>query len=172
MHDDQNIGALITEHQQRLYGYIHSLTGDRAASWDILQETNLVIWRKRAEFESIANFASWALTIARFQVLAHLRDRSREPLSVLSQDLMEVFGDEPEALNEQWDDRLHALRRCRRKLPERSQLLLNLFYDRGLLIPEIAERMQMKPNAIKQAIFRVRRILADCIETQTAEPTA
>ena len=44
---------LLTESQNRLYGYIFSLVGDPNRSKDILQEANLVLWRKIDEFSEI-----------------------------------------------------------------------------------------------------------------------
>ena len=40
----------LTESQNRLYGYIYSLVGDHHAAADVLQECNLVLWRKFGEF--------------------------------------------------------------------------------------------------------------------------
>ena len=36
--------------QRKLYAYIHTLVDDSTAAWDVLQETNVVLWRKQAEF--------------------------------------------------------------------------------------------------------------------------
>jgi len=166
MNIDSEIGLLITENQQRIYGYIHSLCGDRSASWDILQETNLVIWRKRDEYEPGSRFVSWAMSIARFQVLAHLRDRAREPYQIMTPDLLDVFGEEPEIACESWDERIVALRTCRQKLPKKGAMLLGLFYDQDLPLDRIASRMGMNANSVKQALFRARRSLQECIETQ------
>ena len=41
---------LLTENQNRIYGYIYSLLGNFERSADVLQETNLVLWRKNSEF--------------------------------------------------------------------------------------------------------------------------
>ena len=72
---------------------------------------------------------------------------------------MEVFGDEPEVENEMWDDRLQALKECRGGPPSRGAMLLALFYDQGLSVQRVGERLGMKTNAVKQAISRVRRSL-------------
>ena len=86
----------ITESQQRLYRYIYSLTGNSASSWDILQETNIVLWKKQADFAPGTRFDSWSYTIARFQVLAYLRDRKRKPVSILTPELVEAFAEDAE----------------------------------------------------------------------------
>ena len=60
---------LMTEHQGRLYAYVLSLLGDPDQANDVLQETNLVLWRNAGEFQMGSNFRAWAFRIAHFQVM-------------------------------------------------------------------------------------------------------
>ena len=62
----------LAENQNRLYGYVYSLVGDHAQAADVVQETNMVLWRKLDEFDPQRPFLPWAFTIGRFQVLAHI----------------------------------------------------------------------------------------------------
>ena len=77
----------LTESQNRLYGYIYSLVGDHHAAADVLQECNLVLLRKFGEFREGAEFIPWAFGIARFQVMAHLRDAKRKKARFVDADL-------------------------------------------------------------------------------------
>ena len=52
--------------QPALYAYVGSLTGGSAGVADVVQETNLLIWEKRDDFESGTNFKAWAFRIAYF----------------------------------------------------------------------------------------------------------
>ena len=63
-HDDGKIVELITGHQQLLYGYIVSLLYRSQDAQDVLQETNLILWEKRATAPQESDFGSWACTIA------------------------------------------------------------------------------------------------------------
>jgi RNA polymerase sigma-70 factor, ECF subfamily len=158
-----DFARLITESQQRLYGYISSLVGNTAASWDILQETNIVLWRKQEEFRPGSSFEAWSFVVARFQVLAYLRDRKRDPMCVLTPELLETFGSDPETEASQFSDRLAALRRCRNRLGAKSCRLIDLHYEQGFSMNEIATRLGSNANAIKQAMLRIRRSLLECI---------
>ena len=71
---------LLVAHQPRIYGFVYSLVGDRAAADDVLQEVSTVLWRKFNDFEHGTNFNAWALNIARFSVLEWRRKQSRAPL--------------------------------------------------------------------------------------------
>jgi len=101
----------LTENQTRLYGYVYSLLGDHALASDIVQETNLVLWRKMDEFAPETPFLRWAFAIARFQVLTHLRDRRRDRL-LLDADLIQAVSDEAEQQAEHLEAIRAALRPC------------------------------------------------------------
>ena len=99
----------LAEQQNRLYGYVYSLVGDHSRAADVLQETNLVLWRKIDEFDSAKPFLAWAFGVARFQVLAHLRDQKRDRL-LLDAELVDVISDEAERQAGQMDQLRDALR--------------------------------------------------------------
>ena len=55
----------VMEHQRELYAFILSMLPNLTEADDVLQETNMVLWRKREEFEPGTNFGAWARTVAR-----------------------------------------------------------------------------------------------------------
>ena len=158
----------IAEHQNRLYGYIFSMLGDHSRASDVLQETNLVLWRKKEEFRSWEPFLPWAFSIARFQVLAHIRDRGREKC-LLDSELVEVLADETERQAERFEEFRHALRGCMSKLTPEHQEMVQQRYFHATSIDKLAESMGKGASAVKVALLRIRRTLADCIQRQMAE---
>ena len=56
--------ALLTSNQSRLYAYVLSLVGDRQQAQDVMQETNIVLWRKASQFTLGTNFGAWMLKVA------------------------------------------------------------------------------------------------------------
>ncbi len=156
----------LTENQNRLYGYIFSLVGDHHAAADVLQECNLVLWRKTGEFRAGSAFIPWAFGIARFQVLAHLRDRQREEARLLNPELVELLAGEVEAQAGQFEELRGALRHCVAKLPEQSRELVDRRYFRKHPVQTIADEMQRKLSAVKVALMRIRDGLRQCIERE------
>ena len=62
-----------------------------------------------------------------------------------------------------------ALRRCMSDLPREKMELLRLRYYRAMPIAEIAKSMERKADAVKVALLRVRRRLADCMHRRMQE---
>ena len=162
----------LTESQNRLYGYIYSLVGDHHAAADVLQECNLVLWRKCGEFREGSEFIPWAFGIARFQVMAHLRDAKRKQARFVDADLVELLHEEVEAQAGQFEEMRAALRQCVSKLAPSSRDLVESRYFRKLAIQVIADETERNLSAVKVALLRVRQALRECIERQLAKENA
>ena len=157
----------LTEHQNRLYGYVYSLLGNHSRAADVVQETNLVLWRKVHEFDPDKPFAPWAFAIARFQVLAHLRDQGRDRM-LLDESLVATISDEVESQAQQIDVLRSALRPCLRALSTRNQELIQQRYFRAMSTRAIASAMDRTVSSVKVALLRVRQNLAQCVERRIA----
>jgi len=153
----------LAENQNRLYGYVFSLLGNHTRAADVVQETNLVLWRKVAEFQQDKPFLPWAFAIARFQVLAHLRDHKRDRC-LLDNDLVERLSRDLEQQSERLDALRAGLRACLKLLPQEQRRLIELRYFNQRSIKNIAVEIGKTSGAIKVAMLRVRRTLAACIE--------
>ncbi|MBA2117045.1 sigma-70 family RNA polymerase sigma factor [Bremerella alba] len=158
---------LLTENQNRLYGYIFSLIGERSHTADVLQETNLVLWRKIDQFDPRRPFLPWAFSIARFQVLANLRDRKRDRV-LLNSELIESMSSEAESMAGQIDGIREALSRCVQQLNSANRQLIQRRYFEAESLDEIAETSNRTAGAIKVALLRVRKQLAQCIQHRLA----
>lgn len=156
----------LTESQNRLHGYIYSLLGNWHAADDVLQECNLVLWRKFSEFRADGDFLAWAFGIARFQVMAHLRDRHREEKRLLLPELVDLLHHELTQSAAHAEVRMGTLRQCLERLPPKSRSLIDLRYFRNLSMEEISGQIRFSLSATKVALLRVRRALKECMESR------
>jgi len=157
----------LTGSQNRLFGYVYSLLGDRSRAADVLQETNLVLWRKIDEYDAQKPFLPWAFAIARFQVLAHLRDQRRDRM-LLDAELAETLSSEVQQQVEQVDAVRQALQPCMQSLSEDQRKMIQQRYFQSMSMAEISAAAGKPASAIKMAIMRIRKRLAGCIESRLA----
>jgi RNA polymerase sigma-70 factor (ECF subfamily) len=73
----EHIVQLLTNAQQQLTRYVRTLVPNRSDAEEVLQETNLFVWRHADEFEVGTNFAAWVCKIAYYQVLTFRKRQSR-----------------------------------------------------------------------------------------------
>ncbi|MEK6237905.1 MAG: sigma-70 family RNA polymerase sigma factor [Planctomycetales bacterium] len=161
---------LLTSHQGRLYAYVLSLMGDPDQARDVMQETNAVLWRKSAEFQLGTSFSAWMLKTAYYQVMAHRQKISRDRL-VFDDSLASKLAEEVADRSETMEERQQLLRECLGTLNDRHRDLIRARYQDGFTLASVAAAMNRTTNAIKQALFRARASLIDCVRAKMGEAT-
>lgn len=149
--------------QARLFAYIAVLLGDAEAASDVLQETNLVLWRKSHEFVEGTDFNAWVSAVARFQVLAHLRDARRDRHH-FDADVVEELAVVAENAVQDLDDRRTALRKCLETLNPGHRRLLQIRYLEERSVEETASASGRTVAGVVTTLGRLRRALLACIQ--------
>jgi RNA polymerase sigma-70 factor, ECF subfamily len=158
---------LITSHQSQLYAYIFALVRNREDTEDIFQSVCIILWRKFESFRFGSSFFSWARQTAIFVVRNALKTKksavhvSEELLDVLAETDVNVQDDVTDAY-------LAALRRCREKLNDADEQLLDLRYVDELSSREIADRTGRPQQGVCHSLMRIRRLLFECIRLELA----
>ena len=158
--------SLLTAEQANLHRYILTLLGNYDAASNVLQETNLVLWRKVDQFESGTSFSAWSRKIAYWQTLAYLRDRKRDK-HVFSEELVRQLSARSVLEIDVSETRI-ALRHCLAELTSRHRNLIKERYGKNLSIGDMAKKLGDQPSAVKVRLHRIRRALQQCIEKQMA----
>ena len=153
----------LTEKQLPLRVYIFSALGNHAHGQDVLQKTNLALWRKADEYDPERPFLPWAMGIARFEVLAFFRDRQRDR-HLFEPDVAEAMLSRAAIQMDELPARQAALRRCVSEIAPEHRQWLDLRYLRGGSLAEIAEKAGRTVDSVKSAMMRVRKSLRKCIE--------
>lgn len=158
----------MTDCQSLLYAYIYSLVGDANQAQDILQETNIVLWRRCDELCQASDFAGLARRMAYYQVLASRRDQKRDRL-LFSDVVVAQLAEGIDARVDEMDQRQEALRRCLDELVPRQRELICQRYRNGMTTAELARKVGRSPGALDVAIHRIRKLLLGCIQRRLAE---
>ena len=161
----------LTQSQSRLYAFILSLMGNADQASEVLQETNLILWKKADQFQLGTNFIAWAFKVARFQVMAYRQRMGRERL-VFNDQILEGVAEEFESRSDLFEDKQRALVQCLEKLQPKQRQLITDRYEGRMPVNQIAKRMTQSANAIAVAIYRVRVNLMKCIESSIAREQA
>ena len=164
---DSYIQQLVTL-QTRLYAYILTLLADAEAAEDVLQETNLILYRKAADFTEGTNFDAWAFRTARNQCLAYWTLRGRDRL-ILDDQILYQSASAVETSQVELDRRREALRDCLQRLPDHQRELVQARYEAGGSVIGIAKTQGSTESAISQALYRIRAALSRCIQARLSQ---
>lgn len=153
----------MTRCQNRIFGYIVSLIGSLEDAHDVLQNTNLVLWEKAADYDASRDFIAWSFGIARMQCLAHVRDRRRDKLR-FSDAMIERIGQAVAERAPEHDARRTALHECMDALPPQQAELIQNRYRAGSSVQHLAEQLDRPVGSVSQSLYRIRQLLADCVQ--------
>ena len=153
----------LTGCQNRLYAYVLSLIPDPEAAREVAQNANVSIWKNAANFDPDTDFGAWACTMAYFAVLAYRRDRRRERL-VFDDDVMESLAETAGRRGDDEGPQIEALEQCMGQLSPSHHDLLSRRYGDGLSIQEIAQRRGCSAGGLATRLYRIRKVLLDCIQ--------
>ncbi|MCC7420758.1 MAG: sigma-70 family RNA polymerase sigma factor [Planctomycetaceae bacterium] len=156
-----------TRSQRQIYLYILSQVPSPVDADEILQETNLVIWRKVDRFQLGTNFLAWAYQIAGLEVLKFRERRHRDRLR-FSEEFIERVADEVEGVSDQLEARRLAMLACIEKLRPADRELIEERYSTGENGLSVARKKGRPANSVYQSLGRIRRALLECITRRLA----
>ena len=158
---------LFTRYQRRLFLHILAQVPHPVDAEEILQETNVIAWRKFQQFEAGTNFLAWVSRIATFEIMKYRSQRRRERLQ-FSEEFLNAVAQESLAREDELELRRAALVECIQKLRDRDRELIQLRYAPGESGKGLAENLGRPANSVYQSLGRLRRTLLECIERQLA----
>jgi len=154
-------------HQDRMRAFIYTLMPGSPHIDDVLQNTNVILWQKRAGFSADTNFTAWALRIARYQTMHQLDRDKRHGRLVCSDELLETIA-EPTPEGRTHNHMMQALEVCLKKLTDQQRSLIQARYTPGQSLEKHAESIGRTPGSLRIALHRIRDLLKNCVEGRLA----
>lgn len=167
---DKEFVYQLTDWQNRLFGYLVTLLSNPHDARDVLQETNLVLWRKVDDFQPGSDFGAWARKCAYYQALAFLRDRKRDR-HVFDEDVLALLASDDTSSASDENERRIALRDCLACLPDKHRQLIDKRYREEVPIRQLAADQGKNESAFKMVMMRIREVLRICIKSKLEEVT-
>ena len=156
------------EYRVPLTAYARSLLGNYTAAEDAVQEAMLVVVKKFDQFQEGTSMLAWCRSIVRLEVLRvkQKRQRERSLTERLLDDAIDAAFEEFQTRRrrddaETWQE---ALAGCLKRVPERSREVLQARFRDEMSYQQIGERVGMSLEAVRKALFRLKRRLRSCVE--------
>ena len=160
--------SLLTQHQMGLRGFIISLLPGCDEVNDILQETNIVLWKKRKHFKAGTNFKAWAFTVAKNKVKQYqskLYKAGKRNALIAENDnrFINAVADAQSVILDT-DHELRALELCMQSLSEQERELVSIRYASRYGLKQYAEKIGSSAEYLRVSLSRIRAKLKTCIE--------
>ncbi len=128
---------------------------------DVIQEVFYKLWERKEEISGYRSIEAFAMTMTKNLCLDRIKAKGyrKEPLEEWNSP---VDHRSPEKIAELKDE-ITMVHDVISRLPEQSRIIIQLRDIEGLGFDEIAEIMQMKPNAVRVALSRARKSIKEQI---------
>lgn len=154
---------LFAQYQRSLYLYIHGLLANPADADEVLQETNIVVWRKFHQFQPGTDFRAWVFRIAFYEVRKLCERRRRQGLA-FSDEMLDQLADTWQQRASELEVQTQQLNECIEKLRPNDRELVRRVYGQGIGVPQLASQTGREQTSIYRSLRRVRQLLLDCVE--------
>jgi len=152
-----------------LVAYARAVLGNYTAAEDVVQEAMLVVVKKFDQFQEGTSMLAWCRSIVRLEVLRVKQQRQRERTLAerLLDDAIDAAFDEFQTAERRDDAESwrQALERCLERVPERGRSVLKARFVDELSYQQIGERVGMTLEAVRKALFRLKKQVRSCVET-------
>jgi RNA polymerase sigma-70 factor, ECF subfamily len=164
---------LVERYQDRVFGVLLRLVGDRDVAEDAAQEAFVKAYLALPRFRGESAFGTWLVQIAIHSARDRVRRRQRrwERESVDEDGSMAVPSPGPDALaNLVLDEDLDHMLQALRQLPEEYREVLVLKHLEEWSFEEIAEHAQASVGSLKVRAHRARRLLRQALDRMGPSP--
>jgi len=142
---------IIHRYHQKVYGFLHQLTGRKEDAEDLTQETLLLALRKLKTFKAGRDLLPWLFTIARRTAISQWR--KSKPTSPL------FDSDHPSTESAKPHDAVVLWSLAKNKLKRDEFTALWMHYQEGFPIKEVAKVLRKTATHTKVILYRARKQL-------------
>lgn len=167
--NEEEFVSELTAHQSALQAFVISLMpGDNGVD-EVIQRTNITLWRKRESYQLGTNFRAWSFECAKWTLRAYLKEKKRANWLIVDDELTQAITDRMvERIPELSSAPQVALRMCLGQLRPIDRDLLLSHYENKETLAEIAERSDRTVGTLKVTLFRLRAAMRRCISDRLA----
>ena len=146
------IGQLVAEHHQAVYGYAFRLTGSVNDAEDLTQQVFLTAQQKLGQLRKAESVRSWLFTILRNYFLKGCQKRRPVPAGNLRLNIETIPAEIPD---DGGVDR-ERLQWAVSQLPPRYRVVVTMFYYESCSYREIAERLDLPIGTVMSRLARAK----------------
>jgi RNA polymerase sigma-70 factor (family 1) len=156
--DEAAFSTLFYTYLDILEPFIMKLTRSAADTEEVIQETFIRLWMSRDKLEEVRSLHAWIYTIAVNECYKYLKKRSTRDngLSALGMpsesDSSVLDGLHLKEVRQLVKEAVGQLSVGRRQIYQMSR-------DEGMKIPEIAKRLHISPNTVKNTLVTALRLI-------------
>jgi RNA polymerase sigma-70 factor (ECF subfamily) len=163
--DEDAMAAFYRDHGRVVFAQVLLVTGERALTEEIVQDTMLAVWRGARSFRGESSVRSWVIAIARRQTRDRLRSRRLQVVDDAYLAGQSDSGPGPEVMALDRAE-LAEVRAAIRELAPAHREVLGLAFGSGLSLPEVASVLDIPVGTVKSRLTAARTALNGILDKE------
>lgn len=164
--DEVAFNTLFQQYRNQLFTYLCKVTKSKETSEEIVLDVFLKIWMGRDIINEIENFEAFLFRIARNKALDFLRRLQKDPeIQREVWSVLELSSDQATDDHLIGNDTAQNIETAIGKLSPQRQKVFNLSREEGLSYEEIAKRLQLSRNTVRNHISASLEFIREFINT-------
>ena len=162
--DVESFERLIRTYSRTLFAVAFAVLQDAGEAEDVVQETFVRAWKKRARMRDPAKFPAWLTTVARNRACDVLRRRRTVPLEADGPEIADTQTPGPDEQMEGETMQMNV-RTALADLPEQHRTALTLRYLEGMDYTGIEQTMGLSNGALRGILGRALATMRKTLKT-------
>lgn len=157
--------AIYKEYCHRLYGFVIKFIKQREDAEEIVQEVFLKIWEAREKIDVYSSFEGYLFTMAYNTTINVLRKRMSQDKYVAHLKAIQTIEEADETIDEmEYKELIGKVQSLIYQLSPRQQEIFYLSREKGLTHEEIAEKLNISTNTVKNHLVSSLKFLRSNID--------
>lgn len=158
--------VLVRRYQAKMRSFVARYVDNHDDIYDIVQDIFLEAYRNIASYSPRPSWVAWLRTMCRHHIVTYHRKTRihRNAIDALVEEALAKKMSHLARGSDNSDVMIRALKECVNKLSQRHQHLVQLRYDTGSAVKEIAEKLGQTAAGISMHLYRIRLVLERCVE--------
>lgn len=161
--NDEEFVSRMTLSQRDLRTFLLGLTPSHADADDLLQEVNLSLWRKRAQYDPAQEFLRWAFGFAALEARSFRSRAAKGKLWFDEATIESLAGDWPRT-TPFVDEMQQALAHCLKKLGDAERQVVEAKYRGQMSVKQIATDTGRPLSTVYKILTRALLSLRTCVK--------
>ena len=150
--DEIAFRILFEEYRHRVYSLAAKMTHSQLAAEEIVQDVFLIIWQKRELLSQVDNTSAYFFTIVYRRIYQYFRKLAVDKKVALAFESDEEYTNITEE-TVYFREQEKLINEAVSKLPSKMQLVFKLGKQEGLRRQEIANRLNISPNTVRNLLY-------------------
>ena len=151
------LGKLYSFYRDPSLKFCISLLKDKEEAENIMHEVFIKIWTKRQSINPELNFTSYLFTSLKNRIFDHFKEMKKN--DALKKQYLEQVRAMKNENEEEMELKSHRIKMAVENLSFRRKKILKLNIEEGLSYAEIAIRLNISPNTVKNSLVKAKQMI-------------